>query len=193
MSRRPKTPQVHDGSDNRRAKEWHEWDYRQSNSEATSRSIGAAQQLRPTARHHMTRSARTTTAPLALALTLIVSLTIISSRSIAQTQAGIAALYPDDVGIENHSAVLFTEQFEEPSMADVVARWGDARNPGGMLFTSDVPPGTPAGHALSIPWVGGVSSGGHLYKVLNPGVDDTLYVRYYVKYPIDGNLLHSGI
>jgi len=142
----------------------------------------------------MTRSARTTTAPLALALTLIVSLTMISSRSIAQTgAAGIASLYPGDVGIENHSAVIFTEQFEEGTIADVVARWGDAKNPAGMLFTSDVPPGTPAGHALSIPWVGGVSSGGHLYKVLNPGVDDTLYVRYYIKYPIGGNLQHNGI
>lgn len=171
MAQRPNPPQVHDGSNNPRTIECQDWDYSQR-----------------------TRRGRRIAAPMALTLTVIVSLTLLASRSIAQTEIGIAALYPGDVGIENHSAVIFTEQFEEASIGDVVARWGDAKNPASMLFTTDVPPGTPAGHALSIPWVGGgVNDGGHLYKVLNPGVDDTLYVRYYVKYPIDGTFAHSGI
>jgi len=140
----------------------------------------------------MKRSERRTTAPFALAVALIAALAIALDRPMAQGVAGISALYPGDVGIENHPAVIFSEQFED-SIANVVARWGDAKNPGGMLFATDVPPGTPAGHALSIPWVGGVSDGGHLYKVLNPGIDDTLYVRYYVKYPIDGYFSHNGI
>jgi hypothetical protein len=40
---------------------------------------------------------------------------------------------------------------------------------------------------------GGVSNGGHLYKQLSPGVDDTLYVRYYIKYPTSGTFHHSGV
>jgi hypothetical protein len=63
-----------------------------------------------------------------------------------------------------------------------------------MRQTSDIPPGSPGGRSLSIPWIGGgVNSGGHLYKVLNPAVIDTLYVRYYIKYPSAGNFHHSGI
>ena len=150
--------------------------------------------INPPQVHDGSENRRRIIAPLVLALTVIVSIMFLASRSIAQTEYGLSSLYPGDVGIENHSAVIFTEQFEEPSIGDVVARWGDAKNPAGMLFTTDVPPGTPAGHALSIPWVGGgVNDGGHLYKVLNPGVDDTLYVRYYVKYPIDGNFSHNGM
>jgi hypothetical protein len=48
--------------------------------------------------------------------------------------------------------------------------------------------------SLNIPWVGGgVSSGGHLYKLLSPGVDDTMYLRYYIKYPTSGQYVHQGI
>lgn len=140
----------------------------------------------------MRRSERRSTAPFVLALTLIAALAIAPGHPMAQIETGISALYPGDAGIQNHPAVIFTEQFED-SIANVVARWGDVKNQAGMLFTTDVPPGTPAGHSLSIPWIGGVNDGGHLYKLLNPGIDDTLYVRYYVKYPIDGYFSHNGI
>jgi len=110
------------------------------------------------------------------------------------SDSGISALYPGDVGIESNPAVIFTEQFEEGSIGSIVPRWGDAKNPEGMVLSNDVPPGSPAGHSLSIPWVGGgVNNGGHLYKLLQPGVDDTLYIRYYMKYPTSGNYHHAGM
>ena len=63
-----------------------------------------------------------------------------------------------------------------------------------MSFNADVPPGSPGARSLNIPWTGGgVNDGGHLFKQLTPGVDDTLYVRYYIKYPTSGSYDHSGI
>jgi hypothetical protein len=88
---------------------------------------------------------------------------------------GIAALYPGDVGIESNSDVIFVERFDEATVANMQSRWTDVRNGPIMQFSSDVPAGSPGPHSLNIPWVGGgVSDGGHLYKQLSPGIDDTL-------------------
>jgi hypothetical protein len=129
-----------------------------------------------------------------ITITLIVALAAVAGRPMAQTGSGLSAQYPNDVGIENNPSVIFTEQFEEGTIDSVTSRWGDALNASRMVFTGDVPPGTAAGHSLSIPWVGGgVSNGGHLYKILNPGIDDTIYVRWYIKYPTVGNFHHAGL
>jgi hypothetical protein len=128
------------------------------------------------------------------ALIIVAALAALAGQLVAQTTSGISAQYPGDAGIENHPSVVFVEQFEEGAISSVVPRWGDALNPAGMLLSTDVPPGTPAGHSLSIPWIGGgVSAGGALYKVISPGINDTLYVRYYIKFPTDGKTNHSGI
>jgi Bacterial Ig domain len=108
--------------------------------------------------------------------------------------AGIAALYPGDAGIENDSRVLFVEQFEEGSVSTVGSRWGDIRNPGNMTFSTDVPAGSASGsHSLVIASHGGVDSGGHLYKILNPAITDTIYIRWYIKTSTVGKLHHSGV
>ncbi len=114
---------------------------------------------------------------------------------IAQGQSGLAANYPGDVGIENDPNVVFVEKFEETSVTNLVARWNDVLNQPSLSFSTDVPAGSPAGsHSLNISSVGGgVSNGGHLYRQLTPGVDDTLYVRYYLKYPTGVNYSHQGI
>ncbi|HEY1304496.1 MAG TPA: hypothetical protein VGF24_13135 [Vicinamibacterales bacterium] len=130
---------------------------------------------------------------LVVAFTIIVGLAILVGHPMAQTGNGLSALYPGDVGIENDPSVIFTEQFEEGSIASITPRWGDAKAPERMQLLTDVPPGTPAGHSLSIPAIGGVTTGGHLYRVLTPGVNDTLYVRFYIKYPTTGTFSHSGI
>ena len=81
-----------------------------------------------------------------------------------------------------------------PTLTSLFSRWTDILGGATMTFSPDVPPGSPALVSLNIPWTGGgVSSGGHLYKLLSPGVDDTLYLRYYIKYPSSGNFHHSGI
>jgi hypothetical protein len=112
----------------------------------------------------------------------------------AQAQSGLAARYPGDVGIEQDPAVVFVENFEESTVLAVQNRWTDILNGAAMLFSSDVPSGSPGSHSLVIPSVGGgVNNGGHLYRQLTPGVDDTLYLRYYIKYPTNSNYSHQGI
>lgn len=128
-----------------------------------------------------------------IAAALIASIPVLIGPALAQGPAGLAARYPGDAGIENDPAVIFVEKFEEPTLDEVFTRWGNVKNGPGMQWSTDVPAGSPGGRALSIPWIGGVNDGGHLYKMLTPGVNDTLYVRYYIKYPATGNVHHSGI
>jgi len=112
----------------------------------------------------------------------------------AQAQSGLAARYPGDVGIEQDPAVVFVENFEEPTVLAVQNRWTDILNGAAMIFSTDVPAGSPGSHSLVIPSVGGgVNNGGHLYRQITPGIDDTLYVRYYIKYPTASNYSHNGI
>jgi hypothetical protein len=89
---------------------------------------------------------------------------------------------------------VFVERFDQTSLTNLFSRWTDILNGPSMSLGSDVPPGSPGPRSLTIPWVGGgVNSGGHLYKVLSPGISDTLYVRYYIKYPTSGNYHHTGV
>ena len=107
---------------------------------------------------------------------------------------GIAARYPGDAGIEADPAVVFVERFNESTLANLFARWNDVLNGAGMSFAGDAPPGSPVARSLTIPWIGaGVSTGGHLYRQITPAVTDTLYVRYYIKYPAQANYTHSGV
>jgi hypothetical protein len=98
------------------------------------------------------------------------------------------------VGIESHPDVLFVERFEEAALPALFAEWTDVLNGAAMAFGADVPPGSPGAQSLTIPWIGGgVNTGGHLYKQLSAGVADTLYVRYYIKYPTGGAYSHHGL
>ena len=118
----------------------------------------------------------------------------VANNALPPPPGGIASHYPGDVGIENDPAVVFVEHFNESTLTALFNQWGDVLNGSAMSLVSDAPAGSPYPHSLNIPWVGGgVNDGGHLYKVLSPGVDDTLYVRYYVKYPTNGTPHHSGI
>jgi hypothetical protein len=104
--------------------------------------------------------------------------------------AGIAAQYPGDVGIENDPNVLFVEKFDD-SLSNVISRWTDSNNPGSMSLDTDVPPGSPSGSkSLRI------TNTGDLYKNLasiGKAQNDTMYVRYYIKYPLNPTGTHSGI
>src|SRR5436190_59949 len=129
--------------------------------------------------------------PLILGLVLIVPVLLVVPAAGAD---GIAALYPGDVGIESHPDVIFVETFDEATLTDLFNRWTDILNGSVMSFSSDAPAGSPNSRSLNIPWAGGgVNNGGHLYKRLSPGVEDSLYVRYYIKYPTSGRYHHTGI
>jgi len=83
----------------------------------------------------------------------------------------------------NHSSIVFTEDFEEFSIDQVIRRWDAAENVAGMSFSSDVPPLSPGRQSLMMTSVAGRNRGGHLYKQLAEfGGYDTLFARFYVKF-----------
>ena len=108
--------------------------------------------------------------------------------------AQLANLYPNDVGIESDTNVLYVEKFDD-GMTNILGRYTDVLNSAGMSLDTDVPPGSLGPNSLKITNVGGVNSGGHLYKKFTPGWDSTLYVRYYVKYPLisNGYISHESV
>jgi hypothetical protein len=129
--------------------------------------------------------------PKRFVVALIITCSLLAARMLAQGSAGIAALYPSDVGIESDPSVIFVEKFEETSLATMLGRW-TAVAPGTMSFSADVAAGSPSGsRSINVPAVQGQDSGGQLYYTF-PGVD-VLYVRYYTKYASTGIPHHSGI
>src|SRR5256884_3152405 len=109
---------------------------------------------------------------------------------------GIAARYPGDVGIETDPEVFFVERFDEGTIASLAARYEDVLNQGDLSFVADVPPGSAASSSLLMTAVGGVRPGAHLFKNLaadGRAQDDTLYLRYYVKYRSPFTPHHNGV
>ena len=105
----------------------------------------------------------------------------------------LASRYPGDVGIDSNPDVVFVEGFEEESLEALGRRWSDIRNESAFSFAANVPRGSPGSRSLAISWTGGRTSGGHLYKEVSPGIGDSLYVRYYIKYPAHGRYRHAGV
>src|SRR3989442_3818527 len=109
---------------------------------------------------------------------------------------GIAARYPGDAGIETDPDVFFVERFDEGTIASLAARYEDVLNQGDLSFVADVPSGSAASNSLLMTAIGGVRSGAHLYKNLaadGRAQDDTVYLRYYVKYRSPFTPHHNGV
>lgn len=108
----------------------------------------------------------------------------------APARPALTDKYPDDRGMEKDSDVLYIENFED-SLGTIRARYSDVLNPEGMSLEPDVPPGSHGRYSLKITNIGGQNTGGHLFRKLSPGLDGTIYVRYYVKYPrISSTYIH---
>src|SRR2546421_9783913 len=109
---------------------------------------------------------------------------------------GIAARYPGDVGIETDPGVLFVERFDEGTIASLAARYEDVLNQGDLSFVADVLAGSAAPRSLLMTAVGGARSGAHLDKNLavdGRAQDDTVFLRYYVKYRSPFTPHHNGV
>ncbi len=107
---------------------------------------------------------------------------------------GLATRYPGDVNIAQDPAVLFAESFAEDSIAALVENWTEAKGArdGTLSFAADVPPGSPGRQSLQIAAVKGQNTGGHLWKLFKPGVDE-LYARFYVKFSQDHPYVHHFV
>ena len=108
--------------------------------------------------------------------------------------AQLANSYPNDVGIETNPNVLFVEKFDD-GMTNIVSRYTDIQNAAGMSQDSDVPAGSLGPYSIKMTSKQGVNVGGHLFKRFIPGFDNTVYVRYYVKYPTisNGHFHHEAV
>jgi hypothetical protein len=104
-------------------------------------------------------------------------------------EAGIAADYPGDKGIERDPRVIFVENFEEPSLDALKNRFESVKNAEIMSFSPIVPPGSGGQRSLLLTHVGGKGDGGHLYRRLKPGYEK-LHARFYVQFDPDCAPIH---
>jgi hypothetical protein len=117
-----------------------------------------------------------------------------SSRLAAQASElpegpGIAAEFTGDVGIERHPAVVFVENFEQSSFDETRGRWESVSQPELMSLSDDTPPASGGKRSLRVSHAGGRTTGGHLYRRLEPGYEK-LHVRFYVKFAVDCGPIH---
>ncbi len=105
---------------------------------------------------------------------------------------GIASKYPGDAGIQNDPNVIFAEMFEASNVGAVTANWTDNEGAAQMALQPDKPSGSPGNNSVRFTTVGGTVDAVYLYKRLNPGINDSLFLRYYVKYNTNGTFHHTG-
>ena len=116
------------------------------------------------------------------------SIAVGSGSSAATT---LAQKYPGDVGIASDPSVVWSENFEEGSVAGVLARYSSDTNPAGMTLPTDHPANSSGQHAIELT-AGGSNTATDFYKSFGTGYDE-LWFRYYAKYVGGGPWHHSGL
>ena len=98
-------------------------------------------------------------------------------------KGGLASLYPGDENLELDPRVLFVEDFETGTVAEIGARWGSITKKENFTLSDERPAGSPGGKSIHI------AENGHLYTHTK-GVD-TMYARFYVRFhPKTGYVHH---
>ena len=115
----------------------------------------------------------------------------ISVNSPPPQATNLSQKHPGDVGLGSDPAVVFYENFEEASVAAVLARYNSSKHSAGMALVADHPPDSPGHHAMQFT-SGGTNPATDLYKSFGAGHDE-LYLRYYIKYEGAGPWHHSGV
>jgi hypothetical protein len=90
------------------------------------------------------------------------------------------------------SGIIFQEDFEAATIAEMITKWDEAKNSAGMSFSSDVPEGSPGSQSLVMTYAGGQHTGGHLYKMFPEG-HDSLFARFYVKFEAVHSPVHHFV
>lgn len=110
-------------------------------------------------------------------------------------EISLGSRYPNDMGIEKDADVLFAEKFTG-GLPDIIKRYNDVKNPEGMsIDDNDLPIGAKSARAITMTNMGGKNDGGHLFKQFKTSFDGTIYLRYYVKYPLSskGYIHHESV
>ena len=92
------------------------------------------------------------------------------SERLPQGNAGIAARYPGDVGIEGDAQVVFVENFND-TLDSITARWESVQAKECLSLSSDIPANSRGKTSLLVTHTGGQGTGAHLYRRLEPGFD----------------------
>jgi len=99
--------------------------------------------------------------------------------------SGLASLYPGDEGIERDERVLFVDDFETGTIAEIGDRWGNVVKKENMELVADGHAATPGVRSLRI------RENGHLFTHTK-GVD-TMFARFYVKFHEKTGYIHHFV
>ena len=109
--------------------------------------------------------------------------------TIPEGNAGLAAKYPGDMGIERDPDVVFVESFEDP-VDEICRHWESAAGKPIMSKSHEVPPGSGGKQSLLLTRVAGGSDGymdgGNLYRRVKNKQGgfgyEQLFFRFYMKF-----------
>ena len=114
-----------------------------------------------------------------------------TSGGAAGAGPGLAAKHPGDVGLDADPDVVWTESFEEGSVAAMLARYDD-KKPDGLALDTDVPAKSSGKASGKLTASGAGPNAVDFFKQLAPGHDE-LFVRYYAKYEAGVMWHHTGV
>ncbi len=124
-----------------------------------------------------------------VSLALAIASTTTSAQNRSEALLGIAAQHPGDVGIAEHPAVVFSEDFEQRDLKITSRRWETIRDPEVMSLSDDVPPASSGKQSLLMSQTAEKGTGADLYRRLDDGYEK-LYTRMYVKFAEDCEPVH---
>jgi len=131
---------------------------------------------------------------LKMLLTALALCIVFAPQQAWSEDAGIAAKYHGDKGIESDPDVLFAENFEADGIEEIAKHWDEASNKDGkvMQLSDDVPTNSSGKHSLQMTATLNENTGGHLYVRLKRSVD-TVFARFYVKFADDAEYIHHFV
>lgn len=132
----------------------------------------------------------------ALAL-LVPALTSAAEGASLPEGAGLAAGFVADQGLAKHPSVIFVEDFEGKTVAELKGPWTSVGNQADALtLDSEMRPDGSAGStSLRITGRKGHNEGGYLYKILDRGYDEVfarIYVRFHERYGLNHHFCKLG-
>ncbi len=107
---------------------------------------------------------------------------------------GFSAKYPSDQNIAKDPAVLFADDFETGTVAQIGKRWGNLSNkPSGTVELDGAVPVVSGGkRSIKMTAMMGQNTGGHLYASFKDGVEK-MHARFYVKFARPGGYIHHFV
>jgi len=97
--------------------------------------------------------------------------------------SGIAARYPGDEGIENDPSVIYVDQFEDATVADVLSRYEDWIGDENISMSTVVPVESAGSRSICF------DGGAQIYRRIATG-HDQLFFRFYIRFRADSDAVH---